>query len=139
MILLISSDIHPITGPIDPCSVCSHRVTRKNRLIQCANCSLWVHLSCSGLSPVDFEKFSRALLDLSNVPIFFFSNCHSSFIFKYLQNSKLLIFKNESPKHLSTINNSLDLPNYPQLTFTYPPSASSLSPLQSQPINSPLT
>ena len=25
--LLISGDIHPNPGPIDPCSVCSHRVT----------------------------------------------------------------------------------------------------------------
>ena len=58
MLLLISSDIHPNPGPIDPCSVCSHRVTWENRLVQCTNCSLWVHLSCSGLSPADFCKIS---------------------------------------------------------------------------------
>ena len=50
----ISSDIHLNPGPIDPCSVCSHRVTWGNRLVQCTNCSLWVHLSCSRLSPADF-------------------------------------------------------------------------------------
>ena len=56
--LLISGDIHPNPGPIDPCSVCSHRVTWGNRSIQCTGCSLWVHLSCSGLSPADFRKIS---------------------------------------------------------------------------------
>ena len=58
MLLLISSDIHPNPGPIDPCSICSHRVTWGNRSVQCTNCSLWVHLSCSGLSPADFRKIS---------------------------------------------------------------------------------
>ena len=58
MLLLISDDIHPNPGPIDPCSVCSRRVTWGNRSVQCTNCSLWVHLSCSGLSPADFRKIS---------------------------------------------------------------------------------
>ena len=58
MLLLISGDIHPNPGPIDPCSVCSCGVTGENRSIQCTNCSLWVHLSCSGLSPADFHKIS---------------------------------------------------------------------------------
>ena len=58
MLLLISGDIHPNPGPIDPCSVCSRRVTWGNRSVQCTNCSLWVHLPCSGLSPTDFRKIS---------------------------------------------------------------------------------
>ena len=58
MLLLISGDIHPNPGPIDPCSVCSRRVTWRNRSIQCTNCSLWVHLSCFGLAPADFRKIS---------------------------------------------------------------------------------
>ena len=58
ILLLISGDIHPNPGPIDPCSVCSRRVTWGNRSIQCTGCSLWVHLSCSGLSPADFRKIS---------------------------------------------------------------------------------
>ena len=58
LMLLISGDIHPNPSPIDSCSVCSHRVTWKNRSVQCTNCSLWVHLSCSGLSPADFRKVS---------------------------------------------------------------------------------
>ena len=40
LMLLISGDIHPNPGPIDSCSVCSHRVTWKNRSVQCTNCSL---------------------------------------------------------------------------------------------------
>ena len=56
MLLLISGDIHPNPGPIDPCSVCSRRVTWGNRSVQCTNCSLRVHLPCSGLSPADFRK-----------------------------------------------------------------------------------
>ena len=58
MLLLISGDIHSNPDPIDPCSVYSHRVTWGNRSIQCTNCSLWVHLSYSGLSPTDFCKIS---------------------------------------------------------------------------------
>ena len=58
MLLLISGDIHPNPGPIDPCSVFSRRVTWGNRSIQCTKCSLWVHLSYSGLSPADFRKIS---------------------------------------------------------------------------------
>ena len=58
MLLLISGDIHLNPGPIDSCSVCSRRVTWGNRSIQCTNCSLWVHLSYSGLSPADFRKIS---------------------------------------------------------------------------------
>ena len=58
MLLLISGDIYPNPAPIDPCSVYSRRVTRGNRSVQCTNCSLWVHLSYSGLSPADFRKIS---------------------------------------------------------------------------------
>ena len=28
----------------------------RKKFVQCANCSFWVHLSCSGLSPADFRK-----------------------------------------------------------------------------------
>ena len=65
MLLLISGDIHPNPGPIDPCSVCSHRVTWKNRSVQCTNYSLWVCLSCFGLSPADFCKISQDTLGLA--------------------------------------------------------------------------
>ena len=64
--LLISGDIQPNPGPIEPHSVCFRPVSGRNRLVQCANCSLWVHLSRSDL------------LDLSNVPIFLSKNSSSS-------------------------------------------------------------
>ena len=58
LLLLIRGDIHPNPGPIDHCSVCSRRVIWGNRSVQRTNCSLWVHLSCSGLSFADFRKIS---------------------------------------------------------------------------------
>ena len=66
VLLLISGDIHPNPGPIDPCSVCSRRVTWGNRLVKCTNCSLGVHLSCSGLSPADFRKISPGLVQCAH-------------------------------------------------------------------------
>ena len=58
LMLLISGDIHPNPGPIDPCSVCSRRVTWGNRSVQCTKCSLWVHFFCFGLFPTNFRKIS---------------------------------------------------------------------------------
>ena len=49
------------------------------------------------------------------------------------------MFKNKNPKQLSTINKRPDFSNHPQLTFTYPSSASSLPLHQPQPSTSPLT
>ena len=74
---------------------------------------------------------------LSNFSLLF-SNCFPIFTFKYLKDSKnpSKIFKNKPPKIFSTISNSSNLPNHPQLTFTYPPSVSSLPPPQSQPSTS---
>ena len=43
------------------------------------------------------------------------------------------------PKQFPTINNPTDPPNHPQIIFTYPPSASSLPPPQTQHTISPLT
>ena len=64
MLLLISGDIYPNPGPIDPCSVCSRKVTWRNRSVQCTKCSLWAHLSCSGLCSRDFRKISPDTLGL---------------------------------------------------------------------------
>ena len=58
MLLFIRGEIYPNPVPTDPCSVSSRQFTRRNRLFQCASCSLWVHLSCFGLSPADFRKVS---------------------------------------------------------------------------------
>ena len=155
MLLLISGDIHPNPGPIDSCSVCSRRVTWGNRSVRFTNCSLWVHLSCSGLSPADFRKifpghswtcpmcpsFSQPLPSLSHPnpvsssfsvsPSIHTPNPSPSF--KHPQNH---IFENKSPQ--KTTNNPTYPPNRPQLIFTYPPSASSIPPPQTQHTISPL-
>ena len=151
MLLLISGDIHPNPGPIDPCSVCSRRVTWGNRSVQCTNCSLWVHLSCSGLSPADFRKISPGYswtcpmcpsssqlpLPLTSQPCTLVHKHSKSPILthKHPQNksSKMNLY----PK--ATTNNPTNLPNHPQLIFNYPPSASSIPPPQTQHTISPLT
>ena len=98
MLHLISGDIHPNPGPIDPCSVCSRRVTWGNKSVQCVNCSLWLHLSYSGLPPADFRKISPEhswTFQCCHLPLKFPPlTPNLIFIFKYLQNSKTLIFKN---------------------------------------------
>ena len=106
-----------------------------NRSVQCANCSLWVHLSCSGLSSADFQKISLGHSWTCPMCPFFSQTSPSSFQAISLSSSintcktqKSSSLKMIPPKHLSSINNSPDLPNHPQLTFTYLPSASSIPP-----------
>ena len=77
-------------------------------------------------------------ISLSNFSLLF-PSCLSPYLHLQIPAKlKILIFKNEPLKHLSTINNSPNLPNQPKLTFTYPPSVSSLPPPQPQPSTSPL-
>ena len=155
--LLISGDIHPNPGPKHPCSVCSRRVTWGNRSVQRTNCSLWVHLSCSGLSPADFRKISpghswtcpmcpsssQSLPSLShpNPVSLSFSvspSTHTPNPPPSLTNThKTISSKINRPK--TTTNNPTYPPNHPQLIFTYPPSASSIPSPQTQRTISPLT
>ena len=156
MLLLISGDIHPNPGPIDPSSVCFRRITWGNRSVQCTNCSLWVHLSYSGLSPADFRKIfpghswtcpmcpssSQPLPSLSppnpvssSFPIS--QSTHSPNSTPSLTNIHKTIFSKLNP-HKTTKNNPTYPSNHPQLIFTYPPSASSIPPLQTQLTISPL-
>ena len=152
MLLLISGDIHPNLGPIDPCSVCSRRVTWGNRSVQCTNCSLWVHLSCSGLSPADFRKISPghswtcpmypSSSQLS--PFFLHPNPAPSSIntpnpASSLTNTHKTISSKMNPHPKTTTNNPTNLPNQPQLIFNYPPSASTIPPPQTQHTISPFT
>ena len=157
MLLLVSGDIHHNPGPIDPCSVCSRRVTWGNRLMQCTNCSLWVYLSCSGLSPADFRKISPEhswtcpMCPSSSQPLpsLSHSNPISSSFSVYpsshtpnpppplTNNHKTISSKtNLSPK--TTSNNPTYPPNHPQLIYTYPPSALSTPPPQLKPNIPPL-
>ena len=109
MLLLISGDIHPNPSPIDPCSVCSRRVTWGNRSVQCTNYSLWVHLSCSGLSPADFRKISRGhswtfpLCPSSSQPLPFLS--HPNPVFSSIRNPNLPSSLTNTHKTISSKNN----------------------------------
>ena len=151
MLLLISSDIRPNPGPIDPCSVCSRRVTWGNRSVQCTNCFLWAHLSCSGLSPANFRKISlghswtcpmclsssqlpRSLLHLNPVP----SSINTPNAPSSLTNTCKTISSKMNLHPKTTTNNPTNLPNQPQLIFNYLPSASTIPPPQTQHIISPL-
>ena len=152
MLLLISGDIHPNPGPIDPCSVCSRRVTWGNRLIQCTNCSLWVHLSGSGLSPADFRKISPGhswtcpMCPFSSQPLPSLSHSnpvspssHTPNPPPSLTNTNKTISSKTNPTPKTTSNNPTYPPNHPQLIYTYPPSASSTTPPQTQYTTSSLT
>ena len=160
MLLLISGDIRPNPGPIDACSVCSRRVvTWGNRSIQCTNCSLWVHLSCSGLSPADFRKISPghswtcpmcpssssqplSSLSHSNPISSSFSVSPSSHIPNPpppLTNNQKTISSKTNPSPKTTSNYPTYLPNHPQLIFTYPPSALTTPSPQTQYTTCPLT
>ena len=155
--LLISGDIHPNPGPIDPCSICSRRVTWENRSIQCTNCSLWVHLSCSGLSPADFRKicpgdsWTCPMCPSSSQPLPSLSHSNpvsSSFSVSPsfhtpnppppLTNTHKTISSKTNPSPKTTSNNPTYPPNHPQLIYTYAPSASSTPPPQTQYTTSPL-
>ena len=158
MFLLISGDIHPNPGPINPCSVCSRRVTWGNRSIQCTGCSLWVHLSCSGLSPADFRKISPGhswtcpMYPSSSQPLpsLSHSNPVSSFFFVSpsshtpnppppLTNNHKTISSKTKPSPKTTSNKPTYLPNHPQLIYTCPPSALTTPSPQTQHTTSPLT
>ena len=158
MLLLISGDIHPNPGPIDPCSVYSRRVTWGNRSVQCTNCSLWVHLSCSGLSPTDFRKISpghswtcpmcpsssQPLPSLSHpnhVPLSFSVSpfTHTPNPPPSFTNTHKIISSKINPPPKTITNNPTYPPNHPQLIYTYPPSASSIPSPQTQHTISPLT
>ena len=154
MLLLTSGDIHPNPGPIDPCSVCSRRVTWASRSVQCTNCSLWVHVSCSGLSHTDFCKnspghswtcpmclsFSHTSPSLSHPnPLSSSTNTPKPPSSSIHTRKPTSLKMKPHPKQLSTINNPTDPANHSQLIFTYPPSASSPAPPQTQQTISPLT
>ena len=58
LLLLMSSNIHPNSGPIFQCeliSVCAGNVTRRGKSVQCCTWSSWVHLRCLLLSLSKFR------------------------------------------------------------------------------------
>ena len=143
----------PTLALLGPCFVCSHRVTWGNRSVQCTKCSLWVDLSCSGLSPDDFCKISPGhswtcpmCQSSSQPPSLSHPNPATSSTntpnppSSPTNTHKPISSKINPPKQFSTINNPTDPPNHPKLIFNYPLSASSIPPPpQTQHAISPLT
>ena len=122
MLFLNKRQHSPNPGPINPCSVCSCQVTWGNRLVQCANCSLVVQLSCWGLSLLIFEKFLQDTLGFvqcAHLPLKVLSSLLklSPSSSNTRKTQKSLSSKMNPSKHLSTINNPPDLLNHPQLTL----------------------
>ena len=62
LLLLMSGNVHPNSGPIFPCSVCAGTVTWRGKSGQCCACSKWVHLRCSQLSLSNFRALGAAPL-----------------------------------------------------------------------------
>ena len=60
LLLLMSGNIHPIPGPIFPCSVCTGNVTWQGKSVQCCTCSIWAHLRCSQLSLSKFRTLTSS-------------------------------------------------------------------------------
>ena len=60
LLLLMIGSVHPIPGPIFPCSVCTGNVTWWGKSVQCCTCSKWVHLRCSQLSLSKFRTFGSS-------------------------------------------------------------------------------
>ena len=60
LILLMSGNVHPSSGPIFPCSVCAGNVTWRGKSVQCCACSKWVHLRCSQLSLSKFRALGSS-------------------------------------------------------------------------------
>ena len=59
-LLLMSGNVHPNSGPIFPCSVCTGNVTWRGKSVQCCACSKWVHLRCSQLSLSNFRALGSS-------------------------------------------------------------------------------
>ena len=58
--LLMSGNVHPNTGPIFPCSVCTENVTWRGKSVQCCACYKWVHLRCSQFSLFQFRALGSS-------------------------------------------------------------------------------
>ena len=60
LLLLMSGNVHPNSGPIFPCSVCGGNVTWRGKSLQCCTCSKWVYLRCSQLSLSKFRALGSS-------------------------------------------------------------------------------
>ena len=142
MLLLISGDIHPNPGLIDPCFVCSRRVTWRNRLVQCTTVLSGYTSPALVFLPLSFKKSPRDTLGLAQCAYPLLNPSPPSHtLILYLHPftlqiphphsqtpTKPYLQKCTPPK--TTMNNPTYPPNYPQLIFTYSPSESFIPPPQ---------
>ena len=148
--LLISGDIHPNPGPIDPFSVCSRHLGKQiNTMYRLFSLGTSLLLT-SAKSPWDTLGLAQCAHPLLNPPSLSHSNPVSSFFSvspsshtpnppPTLTNNHKTISLKTKPSPKTTSNNPTYLPNHPQLIYTYPPSASTTPSPQTQQTTSPLT
>ena len=121
LLLLMSGNIHPNSGPIFPCSVCTGNVTWRGKSVQCCACSKWVHLRCSQLSLCQFRA-------LGSSHSWSFPHCRIT----------VTPSSDSSDMYTSTVQSSSASANaalspHPRLQTSYPPSAHSISSPSSPP------
>ena len=157
MLLLISGDIHPNPGAIDPCSVCSRRVTWETDRYNVPTVLFGYTSPALVFLLLTFVKSHRDTLGLAQCvhPLLNLSPLsHTLILYLYPSlylhplthqiphphsqtTTKPYLQKLTPPK--ITTNNPTNPLNHPQLIYTYPPSASSIPPPQTQHTISPLT
>ena len=61
MVLLMSGDIHPSSGPANthsmyPCRFCELQVTWTHRAVCCDQCDIWYHKSCISMLSAEYQE-----------------------------------------------------------------------------------
>ena len=154
MLLLISGDIYPNPGPIDPCSSAPVKSPAKTDQYNVPAVLSGYTSSALVFLPLTSAKSPRDTLGLgqcaSQPPSLSHSNPVSSFFSvspsshtpnppPTLTNNHKTISSKTKPSPKTTSSNPTYLPNHPQLIYTYPPSALTTPSPQTQHTTSPLT
>ena len=116
LLLVMSGNVHPNSGPIFPCSVCAGNVPCRGKSVQCCTCSKWVHLRCSQLPLSKFRALGSS----------HFWSCppllqHSDSLLGILRHVYLPLLYNLAP------STDAALSPHPRLQTSYSPSAHSIS------------
>ena len=116
LLLLMSGNVYPNSGPIFPFSVCAGNMTCRGKSVQCCTCSKWVHLRCSQLFLSKFRALGSS----------HFWSCFPC-------RNTVTTSSDSSDTYISTVESgppSTDaaLTRHPRLHTSYPPSAHFISP-----------
>ena len=111
LLLLMSGNVHPNSGPVFPCSVCAGNVTWRGKSVQCCTCFKWVHLRCSQL-------FLSKIRALGSSHFWSFPPCRNT----------MASSSDFSDMYTSTVQSgpasaNAALSPHPRLQISYPPSA----------------